>query len=172
MPRKPIWRKGPWHGRTGQLGGLLSEQPVLLRTAILVAYVTNIRVFLDGILFTAFAEQSIEEGPLKPTHDLMMPLTPSSSDEPVVTVTFPDGYTWRDDPDMDGDCLVQGGVSLFERAEGVSWRAEYWLPALPAEGPVVFCISVGEYSGTASVDGGTVIAAAKRAIDLWEQPEV
>jgi hypothetical protein len=36
----------------------------------------------------------------------------------------------------------------------------------------VFSISVGEYSGTASVDGGTVIAAAKRAIDLWEQPEV
>ena len=73
---------------------------------------------------------------------------------------------------MDGDCLVLGGVSLLERAEGVSWRAEYWLPALPTEGPVVFSISVGEYSGTASVDGGTVIAAASRAIDLWDQPEV
>ena len=162
----PLWREG-------ELGGLLSEQPVLLRTAILVAYVSNIRVFPGGILFTVVAEQSIEEGPLR-SHDSMMTSRPSFSDGPVMTVAFSDGHAWRCDPDPDvrGDCLVLGGVRLSEGPEGASWRADYWLPALPTEGPVVFSIAVGEYSGTASVDGATVIAAAKRAIDLWEQPEV
>ena len=73
---------------------------------------------------------------------------------------------------MRGDCLIPRASERAWGAEGASWRADYWLPALPTEGPVVFSISVGEYSGTASVDGGTVIAAASRAIDLWDQPEV
>jgi len=172
MPNKPLWPQGPWHGPDpSHLGGLLSEQPVLLRTAILVAYVTHIRVFPEGILFTVFAEQSIEEGPLKWTRDQMMPMPPSFSDGPVMTVAFSDGRTWRCDPDMRGDFLVLGGVSFSGGPEGASWRAEYWLPALPTEGPVVFSISVGEYSGDGSVDGAAFIAAAKRAIDLWEQPE-
>jgi hypothetical protein len=169
MPRKPLRREASRNGpHPGHLGGLLSEQPVLVQDASLVAYITNIRVYPYGLLFTALAEQSIGDGPLKYTSDL----PPSSSDEPVVTVTFAKGHRWRNDPDMRGDCLIPRASERAWGPEGASWRADYWLPALPTEGPVVFSISVGEYSGTASVDGGTFIAAAKGAVDLWEQPEV
>jgi hypothetical protein len=155
MPRKPLWGESSLNGpRTGHLGALLSEQPLLVQDANLVAYITNIRVYPFGLLFTALAEEAIADGPLKYSSDL----PPSSSDEPNVTVTFSDGHTWRYGPEMRGDCLIPRASERAWGAEGASWRADYWLPALPTEGPVVFSISVGEYSGTASVDGGTVIA--------------
>ena len=177
MPRKPLWGESSLNGpRTGHLGALLSDQPILVQDANVVVYITNIRVYPFGLLFTALGEQSIGDGPLKCWSRDFPPsssdLPPSSSDEPVVTVTFSDGHTWRYDPEMRGDCLIPRASERAGGPEGSTWRAEYWLPALPTEGPVVFSISVGEYSGTASVDGATVLAAASRAIDLWEQPEV
>jgi len=159
VPANPLWSELEWRGpHPGYLGGLLRDQPVLIRRATLVAFITNIRVYPEGISFTARVVQATEEGLL-------------SSNEPVVAVGFADGRSWKYDPDMRGDFLIPGGSQQSYGPGGASWDADYWLPFLPADGRVTFSISVGETTGSAFVDATTVLAATSRAIDLWEEPE-
>jgi hypothetical protein len=140
---------GPAH-----LGGLVADQPVVIRDADLVVYVTNIRAFPTGFLFTVVVEQRAS-GSLY-------------GQEPEIEVDFSDGVQWRRDLDMRGNCLHQRGSESSGGPRGSSWRGEFWLPALPVAGPVTFKISVGDRIGLASLDGKVVIESAERAVDLWD----
>jgi hypothetical protein len=129
----------------------------LLRQPNLVAYVTSIRAYPEGFAFSARVEQAVDDGTLR-------------SAEPRVVVEFPDGRTWKVDPDMLGDCLVAGQRQSSSGSGGASWQADYWLPALSPPGQMRFSVSVGSATGTAWLDGMSVIAAASRADDLWSEP--
>jgi hypothetical protein len=157
MPANPLWSRLRGRGpHPGYLGGLLIDQPVMLRQPNLVAYVTSIRAYPEGLAFSARVEQGLDNGALR-------------SAEPRVMVDFSDGRSWKADPDMIGDCLVPGPRVSSGGSAGASWQTEYWLPALPPPGQVHFSVSVGSATGTASVDGASVIAAARRADDLWSE---
>lgn len=49
----------------------------------------------------------------------------------------------------------------------------WWVAPLPREGPVEFAVfldGVTEHSGTARIDAGLIVDAARRAMSLWDQP--
>jgi len=142
----------------GYLGGLLAEQLVLLRAPNLVAFVTNIRAFPQGVLFVVDIEESTDEilgGP-----------------DPQIVVEFSDGRSFRHDLDSYGDGLLHSRASEWSgRDGGASWRKEFWLPSLPPPGPVTFTVTLGQserWNGSASLEGRRLADAAKRALDLWK----
>lgn len=127
MPKNPLWEKLRGRGpHPGYLAGLVTDQPVLVRQRDLVAYISHIGAYPEGFTFTAFVEQATEDGPL-------------SGNEPHVEVNFADGRTWRYDLDMRGDFMFRPEAESSGGPGGQSWRARYWLPALPPEGPLTFC---------------------------------
>lgn len=152
----PVWAGIGWkEPDRGHLGGLLSEQPVLIRNETVVAYITNIRCFPGGFLFCACVEQTFVD------LDVEQP-------EPVVEVKFADGTTWPENPDVLGDSLLRLGGTAAGGSERYSWSFEYWVPALPPSGPTTFRIVVGQHAGNGAVDAALFRSAAERATYLWD----
>lgn len=149
MPSDSLWGPHPSH-----VGGLLTEQPVLLRGDSVVAYVTNIRGFPAGFLFSVVVEQAAQD-------------REGEGDEPEVIVEFSDGTTWRENLDLVGNSLFRRSSQSSGGSGGASWSAEYWLRALPTAGPVTFRITVYGLSGAGHVDAALIRLAAEQAIDLW-----
>jgi hypothetical protein len=156
MPHNPARRESRGDSpHPGYLGGLLEDQPVLIREAELVAFVTNIRAFPTGVLFVVCVEQA--------TVDQLSDHLVTSG---PVEVRLSDGTVRRSDADR-FEGLYQWASESSSGPGGASWRGEYWLPGLPPPGPVTFRISVGATSGAATLDGGAIRHAAGRATDLW-----
>ena len=150
-----MWASADWKGpHPGYIGGLLTEQPVLIRDETVVAYVTNIRCFPRGFLFCIFTQQVADD-------------REGGSLPPDVVVEFADGTSWRENLDMVGDVLIRRGSESSGGAGTALWSVEYWLPVLPPPGATTFRVTVGERSGAREVDAGLIRAAATRAIDLW-----
>lgn len=150
-----MWASPDWGGpHPGYVGGLLTEQPVLIRDESVVAYVTNIRCFPRGFLFCILT-QLVGDG------------REGGSIPPDVVVEFADETSWRENLDIVGDVLIRRGSQSSGGAGTASWSTEYWLPALPPPGPTTFRITVGKQSGAGAVDAALIRAAAERAIDLW-----
>lgn len=158
MPKNPRWEQFSWRRPyPGYLGGLVVEQPVMIRESDVVAYISQISAYPDGFLFTAFIEQASEEGPVE-------------NAEPRIAVRFSDRRTWAEYPHTPGQRLVPCGSQSSSGPGGISWRSEYWIPALPPREEVVFTVTVGPIGGSATLDGGVIIDASSKATDLWETP--
>jgi hypothetical protein len=158
MPKNPLWNELGWRGpHPGYLGGLVAEQPVMIREPNLVAYISEISAYPDGFTFTAYLQQATEDGPVQ-------------SNEPLVEVRFSDGRGWAEEPDKRHDFLLARYSESTRGPEGVSWRKQYWVPAMPPGGPVAFAMSIGPIDGSATFDGTALRDAASKAIDLWEPP--
>lgn len=154
MPKNPRW--GWQRPHPGYLGGVVTGQPVMIREPELVAYISRIAAYPNGFLFTAFVEQSTEEGP-------------GQQVEPRIAVRFSDNRTWAEFPHTPGERLVPCGGESSAGPGGASWRSEYWIPALPPRGEVAFTITVGPVEGSATLEGAAIVHAASHAIDLWER---
>lgn len=129
----------------------------MIRESDVVAYISHISAYPNGFLFTAFIEQAIEEGPVM-------------NAEPKIAVRFSDDRTWAEYPYTPGERLVSCGGESSSGQGGVSWRREYWIPALPPREKVVFTVTVGPIQGSATLDGAAIIDASSKATDLWETP--
>ena len=129
----------------------------MLREPNVVAYVSRIRAYPAGFAFTAFVEQVGEEGPVR-------------NAEPRVAVRFSDNRTWAEYPYTPGERLVPYEGESTSGPGGVSWRREYWIPALPPSGQVTFTMTVGVLESSATLDGAVIVAASTRSTDLWEAP--
>lgn len=158
MPKNPRWEQSSSHRPyPGYLGGLVTEQPVMIRDSNVVAYTSHIRAYPDGFLFIAFIEQASDDGPV--THA-----------EPQIAVRFPDNRTWATYPYTPGERLVSCGGQSSSGPGGASWCMEYWIPDLPPRGTLTFTVTVGPIEGSATLDGAAIIEASTRATDLWEIP--
>ena len=141
----------------GRLGGLLSEQPVLIRESNLVAYITDIHVYPTGFAFTAFTGDATE----RPDRYMT---------EPRLSVVFADGQFFSDDPGTaEGYLLSTDRQSCTEAGRSI-YQTDYWVPILPTSGPVTFSVLIGESSGEASIDSERFVAAADASVDLWQPP--
>jgi hypothetical protein len=66
VPKNPHWEQSSWRRpHPGYLGGLVAEQPVMIREPDVVAYISHVSAYPNGFLFTAFIEQASEEGPAR-----------------------------------------------------------------------------------------------------------
>jgi hypothetical protein len=158
MPKNPRWEQNSWRRPyPGYLGGLVAEQPVMIREPDVVAYISRISAYPDGFLFTAFIEQASEE-------DVV------SNAEPQIAVRFPDGRTWAEYPHTPGERLVSCGGESSSGPGGASWRKEYWIPALPPRQNLAFTVTVGPIEGSATLEGAAIIDASSNATDLWDIP--
>jgi len=158
MPKNPHWEQFSWRRPyPGYLGGLVAEQPVMIRESDVVAYISRISAYPNGFLFTAFTEQASEEGPV-------------TNAEPQIAVRFSDNRTWAEYPYTPGERLVPCGGESSSGPGGNSWRREYWIPALPPREKLAFTVTVGPIEGSATLDGAAIIDASSKATDLWETP--
>jgi hypothetical protein len=158
MPKNPHWEQSSWRRPyPGYLGGIVAEQPVMIREADVVAYISHIGAYPNGFLFTAFIELASEENPVRNT-------------EPQIAVRFSDDRTWAEYPHTPGERLVPCGSESSSGPGGISWRREYWIPALPPREKVAFTVTIGPIEGSATVDGAAIIDASGQATDLWETP--
>jgi hypothetical protein len=158
MPKNP--RRGVSNsGRPGPgyLGGLVAEQPVVIRDSNVVAYTSHITAYPEGFLFTAFVELASDDGPVPNV-------------EPQIAVRFPDDRTWATFPYTPGERLVPCAGQTSSGPAGASWCMEYWIPDLPPRGQVTFTVTVGPIEGSATLDGAAIIEASSRATNLWEIP--
>ena len=135
----------------GYVGGLLSEQPVLLRRPNLVAYLTKVRAFPTGVLF----QVAIEERRPDVLERVM------DWDEDVQVAVTVEGS--QDDPDVD-----QLGSEASSGEDGASWLAEYWVSHAPGVGRFTFEVTIGDLAGSASLPGALLQSAAASAIDFFE----
>jgi hypothetical protein len=164
--------------RPGYLGGLLPDQPVLVREPNLVAYISGIRVYPEGFGLGWYVEQATADGPLSSEPPEGRPSEPSLSgqaqawrlplNDPRVSIRFSTGRLWTDTAEATSDRLLGLGVDASLGETGASWHGEYWLADLPSAGPLVFAIRLGVVSGFATLDGDYVREAATRAVDLWD----
>jgi hypothetical protein len=129
----------------------------MIREPELVAYISRITAYPNGFLFTAFVEQAAEEGP-------------AMHAEPRMAVRFSDNRTWAEYPYTPGQRLVPCGSESSTGPGGISWRSDYWIPALPPHGRLAFAVTVGPLEGSAALDGAAIIEASSKATDLWEVP--
>jgi hypothetical protein len=129
----------------------------MIRESNVVAYISQISAYPAGFLFTAFIEQASEEGPVK-------------NAEPQIAVRFSDNRTWAEYPYTPGQRLVPCGSESSSGPGGISWRREYWIPALPPGKELVFTVTIGPIEGSATLDGAAIIDASSKATDLWETP--
>jgi hypothetical protein len=127
----------------------------MIRESEIVAYISRIAAYPNGFLFTAFVEQCAAED--RATHA-----------EPRIAVRFSDNRTWAEYPYTPGERLVPCGTESSSGPGGVSWRSEYWIPALPPRDEVAFTVAVGPIEGSATLDGAVIIDASSKATDLWE----
>ena len=158
----------------GMLGGLVLEQPVLIRDEDVVAFVTGITAYPAGFSFVIRVEARWTRGD-DPTLDEW---NRSSVDRDGfdLVVAFGDGQRWHGGRDRAGGCLVGRGVQSSFGDTGTSHKAEYWLASLPSSGPVQFEITLEpptnrgrstSTTGIATVEGELLRQAARRAVDLW-----
>ncbi len=162
MPRNPLWDELAWQGpHPGHVGGMLEAQPILLREPNIVAFVSNVRAYPQGLLFEVVLEQAVEDGTL--SADGLF----HSKPEVRVSVEFADGSSWTTDEDRVTGSLIELGHLGSSGDGGASWSAEYWLPALPPPGPVTFLVELPGHTGHGTIEGDDIRAAAARAIDLW-----
>ncbi len=178
MPRNPLWDDlAGQRPHPGYLGGMLDAQPILLREANVVAFVTNVRAYPDGLLFQVVLEQAFDDGTLSRRGPF------ASEPDVAVSVEFADGSSWsttrfasrsmirdsppRVDPHRVTGRLVELGRSRSGGDGGASWASEYWLPVLPPPGPVVFHVELPNRMGRGTIEGEAIRTAADKAIDLW-----
>jgi hypothetical protein len=135
----------------GYIGGLLSEQPVLLRRPNLVAYLTKVRAYPTGVLF----QVAIEERQADVLERVM------DGDEDVDVAVTVDGS--EDRPDVD-----QLGSEASSGEDGASWLAEYWVSRAPGVGHFIVDVTIGDLAGSASLPGALLQSAAAGAIDFFE----
>lgn len=140
---------------------MLDAQPILLREANIVAFVTNVRAYPQGLLFQVVLEQAFDDGTLSRRRRF------DSEPDVAVSVEFADGSSWQIDPDRVTGCLVELGHSGSGGDGGASWASEYWLPALPPPGPVAFHVELPNRMGRGTIEGEAIRTAADKAIDLW-----
>ena len=163
MPRNPLWDERAWQGpHPGYVGGMLEAQPVLLREPNVVAFVTNVRAYPQGLLFEVVLEQAVDDGALSLSGDLF-----DSKPDVQVSVSFANGSRWQVNEDRVGGCLIELGHSGSSGDGGASWSTEYWLPALPPPGPVTFIVELPGRTGQGTIEGDDIRRAAGKAIDLW-----
>jgi hypothetical protein len=129
----------------------------MIRESDVVAYISHISAYPSGFLFTAFIEQGSEKGPVRHA-------------EPQIAVRFSDNRTWAEYPYTPGERLVPCGSESSSGPGGISWRREYWIPALPSREKLAFTVTVGAIEGSATLDGAAIIEASSKATDLWETP--
>ncbi len=175
MPRNPLWDELAWQGpHPGYVGGMLEAQPILLREPNIVAFVTNVRAYPQGLLFEVVLEQAVDDGTLRADGRFHSKPQVWADEQALhlhgqhdVSVQFADGSGWTTDEDRVTGSLIELGHSRSSGDGGASWSAEYWLPALPPPGPVTFLVELPDHTGHGTIEGGDIRAAAARAIDLW-----
>ena len=136
----------------GYIGGLLSNQPVLLRRPNLVAYLTKVRAYPTGVLFQVAIEErqpDVLERVMDWDEDVQVAVTVAGS---------------QDHPDVD-----QLGSEASSGEEGASWLAEYWVSRAPDAGQFIFEVTIGDLVGVASLPGALLQSAAASAIDFFER---
>jgi hypothetical protein len=157
------------------LGGLVVEQPVLIRDKDVIAFITGITAYPAGFSFVARVEARWTRED-DPTLDEWNRSNIDRNGLDLV-VSFADGQHWHGRRDRSGGGLSGRGVRSSFGDTGTSHQAEYWLASLPSSGPVQFEITLEpptnrgrstSTTGIATVEGELLKQAARRAVDLWD----
>ena len=156
------------------VGGLVLEQPVLIRDNDVIAFVTGITAYPAGFSFVMRVEARWTRGD-DPTLDEWNRSNVDRNGLDLV-VSFADGQRWHARRDRAGGLIRRGVQSSFGDTD-TSHKAEYWLASLPSSGPVQFEITLEpptnrgrstSTTGIATVEGELLKQAARRAVDLWD----
>ena len=136
----------------GYIGGLLSEQPILLQRPNLVAFLTKVRAYPEGVSF----QVAIEERQAEVLERVM------DWDEEVEVAVTVEG-------DPEPPEIFQLGSEASSGDQGATWLADYWVPRSPGTGQVTFRVTIGDLVGTASLPGALLRSAAALAVDFFQQ---
>lgn len=176
-PRRP---QPVWMRPDAVIPGSVAADVLLIRTESVALAISDLRSYPNGFEFTVHVRFRDSDESMYVWHDPFGRQgrgREGADDSLRLGILYPDGrrdatttgYEARLDDEADTGRLVlnQQGSSSSDRR----WDGDFWVHPLPPDGPVKFVASWREHGVSetwAELDGSAILAAADRAVILWD----